>query len=424
VTVENTMDRFNALRSVLAGQDMTFLAGVPYVYHCHHYNLFHDQTIDDALGEKMGEKVRFQAARAACGDLLRKVGAALNTDTPAERISLATALLPWMGQGKLSISASATGGEATGSHLHYGFAWKEKYGARVKRDEPADAFAGGFAAAAVEYAFDLPAGSVSSIEDQCVALRDLHCHFLLRVSESGGEVSPVNEQVVAARIGNTFGGLQEDTVAAIADGLRGFVRGVAGDERGVVAAFGVFVTMHLASYYNHTVFEAIHYLEKEQPAVAPVAEALFREAGQVCVFNTFGNMLLSPEWEGMVGAPTGDPLELLTHSCAIARGLGFGHWTVHELTPGKRLVLRAPADYESPFYLQRYGNSTKPRCYFLQGSALAMMVLAHSVPWAERPKLTQELYLKLFRGRVPWTMEQTQCPTRGDALTEVVVTAR
>jgi hypothetical protein len=424
MTQESPVESLNTLRSVLAGQDMTFLAGVPYVYHCHHYNLFHDQTIDDALGEQLGAEVRFAAARAATGELLAALSAATGADTPAERIALASRILPWMGHGRLELAATATGGEATGSFLHYAFTWREKYGSRVKRDEPADAFAGGFAAAAVENAFRLPPGSIDAVEDQCLALRDGGCHFRLQAATPSPPLVRVDEEAVALRIGATLEGLDEARVAAIADGLRGFLRGVAGDDRGVIAAFGVFVTMHLSNYYNQTVFEAIHHIERTSPGAVPAGEALLREAGQVCVFNTFGNLLLSPEWEGMVGSPTGDPLELLTYSCAIARGLGFGHWSVHEFEPGRRLVLRAPADYESPFYLARYGQSPKPRCYFLQGSALAMMVMAHSVPWSSRPELTPELYQSLFRGKLPWVMEQTRCPTRGDALSEIVVTAR
>jgi hypothetical protein len=424
MTQESPVDSLNALRSVLDGQDMTFLAGVPYVYHCHHYNLFHDQTIDDALGEDHGARIRFAAARAASSELLAGLSAATGADTPAERIALATRVLPWMGHGRIEISATASGGEATGTFLHYAFTWREKYGTRVKRDEPADAFAAGFAAAAVENAFRLPAGSIGAFEDKCFALRDSNCHFMLTPATPSPALVRIDQEAVATHLGPTFGGIEEAKIAAIADGLRGFVRGVAGDERGVIAAFGVFVTMHLSNYYNHTIFEAIHHIEREIPSAIPAGEALLREAGQACVFNTFGNMLLSPEWEGMVGAPTGDPLELLTYSCAIARGFGFGHWSVHEFEPGRRLVLRAPADYESPFYLARYGKSTKPRCYFLQGSALAMMVLAHSVPWKSRPQLTSEFYQSLFRGKLPWVMEQTQCPTRGDALSEIVVTAR
>lgn len=414
------MERVNGLRSLLPSQDLTFLAGVPYVYHCHHYNLFHDQTIDDALGEELGTKVRTRAAHNAARELLQAIAERLGAETPIERVQLAQNLFAWMGHGTLKLDVEATGGRAEGSYLHYGYSWTEKYGARVRRVHPADAFAAGFAAAATELAWNLPAGSITAVEEKCLVLRDSGCSFQLRPSTPFEAPRRVDQAAVEPHVAPSFGGLEEETISAIADGLRGFLSGVRGDQRGLVQAFSVFVTAHLSNYYSETIYEAVHQLEKSQPGSVSVAESLFREAGQVCVFNTFGNILLSPEWEGMVGAPTGDPMNTLTGCCAIARGLGFGHWTLHAFSP-KELVLRASCNYEAPFYLSRYGKSDKARCYIFQGAALAMMVLAMKVKWTEQPKLTQDFYISLFRGKIPWKVRQTQCQTRGDAIAEVTV---
>ena len=201
------------------------------------------------------------------------------------------------------------------------------------------------------------------------------------------------------------------------------MRAVQGDERGLVAAFNVFVTAHLPGYYNETVYEAVHHIERTAPAGVPAAEALMREAGQVCVFNTFGNVLLSPEWEGLVGAPSGVPTDMMSFCTAIARGLGFGHWLVHEYEPRKRLVLQATSNYEVPFYRTRYGVAKKPRSYFVQGAALAMMLLCENVKFTERPQLTNAYYIDLFRGKPRYRVEQTRCMMRGDTLSEYVVDA-
>src|SRR4029078_9238036 len=100
------------LRELLAEQSLTFLAGIPYVYHCHHYNLFHDQTIDDALGEELGTRVRTVAARNAFRELLSALVVDLNADTPVERLQMATYLFSWMGHGTLKLSVDETGGHA------------------------------------------------------------------------------------------------------------------------------------------------------------------------------------------------------------------------------------------------------------------------------------------------------------------------
>jgi hypothetical protein len=411
------------LRELLAEQSLTFLAGIPYVYHCHHYNLFHDQTIDDALGETEGARVRTTAAHTAFRELLGAVFAAAGATTPAERISLATEVFAWMGHGRISLDVSASGGRARSPSLHYGFAWREKYGSRVKRSEPCDAVAAGFASAATELAFGLAWDGITAKEHKCLATRDAECELTLETATSQLASPPIDEATVRRYVVPPIRGVDEDRIAAITAGLLEFMRGVQGDERGLVAAFNVFVTAHLPSYYNETVYETVHRIERTQAGSVPAIEALMREAGQVCVFNTFGNVLLSPEWEGLVGAPTGVPSDVMSFCTAIARGLGFGHWLVGSYEPRKRLVLRATSNYEVPFYRSRYGLAKKPRSYFVQGAALAMMLLAETVKWTERPQLTNEYYIELFRGKPRYHVEQTQCMMRGDAISEYVVDA-
>jgi len=418
------MDPTAAARTLVPGQDLTFMEGVQYVYHCHHYNLFHDQTIDDALGEEEGLEVRTKAAHSAFAQLFGALAAATKPETDAERLQIAQTVFPWMGHGNLSFDLNGKDGRVEGEHLHYGYTWKEKYGKKVRRLFPADAVASGSAAAASELAMEQSTGSLRATETACIAMRDPRCQFEVTETEVANLQHDVGLAEATPHMGATFGGLDEERVSEIAGGLQGFVKGVAGDDRGLVQAFGIYITMHLSSYYNETAFEMMRIVQENHPERVALAEGLLREAGHVCVFNTFGNILMSPEWEGMVGPLSSRVEDLVPFCCSIARGLGFGHWTVAELEPDKRLVLRAPCDYESPFFLARYGQSEVPRCYFFQGAALAFMVLAHMVKWDARPELTQDLYNRLFRsGRLPWKVEQTRCPTRGDDYAEAVVTA-
>lgn len=410
-------------RGTFHEHSLTFLAQVPYVYHCHHYNLFHDQTIDDALGEDEGTLVRTIAARNAARELIDGICVRAGATTPVERIQVAAEIFAWMGQGKLDLALDENGGTLRSSSLHYGYAWVEKYGKKVKRDFPCDAVAAGFAAAALEIAYDLPAGSTTAHETQCLAKRDHQCEA--RIVRGPATESPirVDESAIRQLIGAPLAGQDEERISAIARGLLEFMRGVRGDERGLIAAFNVFVTAHMSNYYNETVYETVHRVERSSPASVSAIEALMREAGQVCVYNTFGNVLLSPEWEGLVGKLSGDPRDTISFCLAIARGLGFGHWLLGEYEPGKRLVVRCSSNYEAPFYTQRYGKSEKPRAYLVQGASLAMMVLAERVKWTEGAKITNQGYIDLFRGKVPYRIEQTQCQTKGDPISEFVVTA-
>lgn len=412
-------------RAYAAEHDLMFLAGAPVVYHCHHFNLFLDQTIDDAVGSKDGQLLRIAAAHEFARDLIERAVTRVRADTPAERIQVAQQIFKAMGHGTLSMQTDASGGTARGAFTHYGYTWKEKYGSVVRRRLGADAMAAGFVAAATEVAYDLAPGSLVASETSCIALKHDHCDFSLTRADKpatfGAIVGPEEHRSVAQP---PVAGLFEDKVAAIAAGLRDFTAGVSGDERGLVQAFGVFVTMHLAGYYNRISYDAVRSIETRAPALVGDVEGLLRESGHVCVFNTFGGILLSPEWDGMVGAPGEDPTDVIVGCTAIARALGFGHWYVHEYDPRKQLVIRATSTYESGFYHTRFGRSDRPREYFLQGAVLAFMQLAHRVSWTKRPAFTPEFYNSLFKGEIPCRMQQTKSLQCGDPYSEVVVTTK
>lgn len=415
------MDAIAKIRTYDERLGLSFLGDAPYVFHCHHYNLFHDQSIDDVLGEERGAAVRTAAARDAFRQLFISLFEAARAFTPAERIHLAQETFAAMGQGKASIEVGTEGpGTISGTHLHYGFSWKEKYGEQVRRFDPVDGVTAGMGLAAIELARRIQPGALVAAESRCVALRDAACE--IRVDR--GEGAPPGKVLTRASVLGSppLEGLWESYIRPIVGQLVPFLAAVSGDERGLIPAFNVFVTAHVSNYYNATIFEAMHELERTGAAVASAGEELFVEAGHVCVFNTFGNILLSPEWEALMGPPPDDPEAITAYNVAIARSLGFGHWLVPEMEVGKRLVLQTTTNYEAPFYLERYGPSDRPRCYVTRGAAIAFAVLAHRVRWSERPRLDQTFYASLFRGDgLGWRAEVTQDQACGDPITEIVV---
>ena len=415
---------FQSHRSVRDDLDLMFFAGAPAVHHCHHFNLFLDQTIDDALGTREGVAVRFRAAREASRQLLTALIEREGATTPAERLALAGEAFAAMGHGRLQILADANGGTATGEFLHYGFSWLEKYGQIVRRTQPADAFASGFAAAAIEVAFDVEPETMEAQETHCIATRDGRCMFTLEPGAPATALPAVGEAECERHSKPADTGKNEQKIAEIAAGLRDFTAGAWGDDRGLLEAFGVYVTLHLPGYYNRISYDACHHVRESSPQILPALIDLLRESGHVCVFNTFGGILSSPEWEGMVGSLQGDVEEIVTGCCAIGRALGFGHWTIADLEPGRRLVLRSTSSYETPFYATRYGTAPFPCEFFFQGAALAIMQLAHRVDWKNGPKFTQELYQELFRGEMHWELEPTSSLACGGDRNEAVVTAK
>lgn len=406
--------------SLLEAHDLAFINGSPTVYHCHHYNLFFDQTVDDAVGVDRGIEVRTQAAYEASSQFLNALISSMPPTTPEERLEIASSVFSSMGHGKLDLQVGPDGGTVYGYNLHYSFAWKEKYGAHIKRQHPADAFAAGFIAAATEAAYGLPFGSVECNEAGCLAMGHERCQFDVVPSGQTRSAFGVTKEDILGTIPKSFKGLHEDHISKVADGLRDFLASVSGDNRGLVEAFGVLVTQQLSNYYNHCTSRSLDIIQSEKPEAIEVARELFRECGHQCGFHTFGGILSSPEWEALVGPLTGDPMEIITGSLAISRALGFGHWSLESYEPNKSLIFRSPATYESVYRKAAYPLGDSGCCYLYQGATLAVMQLAHRLNWNEKPVLSNNLYLELRQG-VPWTVDESHCVAKGNAMCRVVV---
>ncbi len=404
--------------------DLKFLGQAPVVYHCHHFNLFLDQTIDDALGEG-GATLRRNAARQAAAELLASITGDPRA-TPVERLEVAKQTFAAMGHGRLNLSVNEHGGEATSTSLHYGLTWREKYGRQVRRLAPADEFGGGFSAAATAVAFGRSPDDLGVREVECMAQRHERCRFEIRDAVHPlPPLPPVDPTTSKAHLGMPVSGLREEEIATITDGLNTFLGGVKPDDRGLVEAFGVYVTLHLANYYNRISFDALEEVRRQRPELTETFEDLLRESGHVCVFNTFGGILSSPEWEGLVGPPPDDPETIVVWCLAIARALGFGRWSLETFDRGQQLAVKTPVNYEVPYFRIRHHAADGPPEYFFQGAVAAIMQLAHGVRWTEGPQFTQAFYQELFvDDELPWSIEQTHSAALHDPYSRVVVTKR
>ncbi len=398
-----------------------YLGDTPAVFHCHHFNLFLDQTIEDALGAHDATRLRMMASRDASYQLLSDIGNQQGLETPEERMDMARGLFAAMGHGTLSFQTSAFGGIAQGNPLHYGYSWCEKYGQKLQRMHPTDPVAAGFAAAATAYAFKLPVNTVTATETQCVSLKSDQCQFVISGGQDTASSLTVDRIDTLDRLKPIEDALYEDEINALADGLREFTSGTLNDERGLIQGFGVIIASHMSNYYNRISYGALDHINQTNPALRPILIELLRECGHVCVFQTFGGILVSPEWESLAGPLSGEPRDTLVACCAIARGLGFGQWSIGEYVPNERLVHRAPATYESAYYRTLYDPTDHGTCFTFHGAAQAIMRMMYDVPWLDKPELSPEFYASLFKGKIPWKAEETRCLGMGDDCDEMVV---
>lgn len=380
-------------------QYLASIAGEPHVFHCHHYNCFLQKTIADQAALVDVKPLLSNAATEVALAELKGLKADAAT---------AQALFQQLGFGLLDLSkVSAQGGAATVSGSHYGLGWLSKFG---KAAEPVCFFAAGFVEAAARQLY----GTAFTVkETACIASGANACRFELSPggraavppSVGMGKLTPFAPRPAMA----TRPTVNEGAIIQACGGLP-----LAGNAEGRVDAFGVSLTRHYANYYNLVSYRFDKEMESlAGEAAATAARLLLVEAGQVCAFHTFGGIMESAEWEGLIKPMLSSTEDWIFGMLSVVNALGWGRWSVAALDPGQRLELVVDGSYESNGYLAAFGESTTPRCYLCTGATSGIMNLVYHADIMSRPALTPQLYEKTFRDGRFFTAREVECRTMG-----------
>ncbi|WP_437597919.1 hypothetical protein WMF28_35030 [Sorangium sp. So ce590] len=394
------------------------------IVHSHHYALFLEQTIYDALGgESRG--VRRQAAFEATHALLGPLYAARHGASPREKLELAAELFAAMGQGCLRFELSAEGGMVQAEALFHGTSFLAKYGGRIQNRMVVDAFASGYCSAAASLAFPSDWGRLDADEVTCVARGDVACAFLLtRRSERPRFGEALTRAVIeSSRVSWEPESGPEARAQRAGLAMLEELGALRSDERGLIPAYGVNLAVLPVGYLEQKTFDTVHLIERRSPELVPVFEALVREAAQTGAFHLLGGMLASASFEAVCGPVGRDQHERLEQLLGLARALGWGALSAPEFQPGRVLVLRAPITHESAYYAMRHGPTARARLLFQQGTALAIMQLLHRVDFGTERPIDAETYGGLFKIGTRFRVQETKSPLRGDDACEVRVEA-
>lgn len=203
--------------------------------------------------------------------------------------------------------------------------------------------------------------------------------------------------------------VDNDAIVAAVSGL-----GLAGNEEGLIPAFGLYLTFHYADYYNRISFETLHAAKARGEKAFVDAHAALIEAGHVCAFNTFGGVMVSQEWDAVVG-PMLERREDWVHGIVgVINTMGWGAWKVDALEPDARLRISIANSYESKGYLGMYGRSrVGPTCLLATGGVAGIMNLLYHGDITKRPALTGEYYEKLFHGGGQFRAREIECRALG-----------
>ncbi len=196
--------------------------------------------------------------------------------------------------------------------------------------------------------------------------------------------------------------IDEKTIIEAVSGL-----GIAGDEEGMIPAFGLYLTRHMADYYNRISYAAAR--KMAGTGLEDDARYLLMEAGHVCAFNTFGGIMKSAEWEAVVKPMIETREDWILGMTAIVNAFGWGRWKVEELVPGESLRISIRDSYEATGWLRDYPESDVPRCYLACGGVAGLMNLLYVGDITAGPELNEANYVELFKGGERFEAEETSC---------------
>jgi len=384
-----------------ADRYLASIAGEPHVFHCHHYNCFLQKSITDQSALLDVKSLLTDAAAEVVYSELTHLNAQSDT---------AQVLFGQLGFGVLDASAlTPQGGNATVKGSHYALGWLSKFG---KSSAPVCFFNAGFIEAAARQKFG---AAFKCVETACVANGAAACTY---------EVKPGGRPSLPASVGlgkltdyaprpakATQTSVDESAIIQACGGLP-----LAGTAEGKIDAFGVALTRQYSNYYNLISYR----FDQQMAAVAgeaatTAARMLLVEAGQVCAFHTFGGIMESAEWEGLIKPMIKTTEDWVYGMVSVVNALGWGRWSVAALEPGQRLELVVDGSYESNGYLAAFGSSTTPRCHLATGGTSGLMNLIYHANIMSRPALTPALYEKTFAEGRFFVAREVECRTMGAA---------
>lgn len=202
---------------------------------------------------------------------------------------------------------------------------------------------------------------------------------------------------------------------------------LAGNEDGLIPAFGLYLSRHYADFYNASSFETVRYIEAHEPAAITETETGLIEAGMLCAFYTFGGIMLSQEWEAVVMPMVDSDDDWVLGIIGVVNSFGWGKWTIEDFVPGERLEISIDNSYESAGWLARYSNnnqakSQRPRCYLVQGGCAGIMNLLYQGNIRQSPNLTADYFKEAFYNPNSFRCEEIACRTMGDESCRFITT--
>jgi len=386
----------------------------PMILHCHHYNVFLQKSIE-ASNEYID-------AEGILTDSAQEVSYSIFSDyfkqgdfSVSEKLKTIESLHSCCGFGTLEMSnVTADGGNVNSPSNHYVEGWLSKFGARKEDESGAAFFTAGFIAGAMDAAFEKELGYYCSKQTHCKTKKDLTNSFEITIiNKKGLKESPKEGAFQTFEMQNN----NESNIDYL--GVRTALTSMDFDgdsEDGLISVFGVMLTRMFANYYVLISSKFLFEMDAKMGEMGSIiATELLIEAGHVCAFNTFGGIMESAEWNGLIKPMIQTKEDWVHGIVACLNSLGWGGLFIKELIPNEKLVLEVVSGYESNSFLKNHNENetNKPMSLFKTGAVAGIMNLIYHGDISENPELNEEYYTKIFKSEGKFTGKQIQCRLNG-----------
>lgn len=386
----------------------------PAIFHCNHYNCFLQAVLLDTLDYiPEVEAVLMDCAQEISYHQFSQFFS-IEILKPKERKKIIEDYFRFAGFGLVDLGeVNQNGGVVITDSDHYGISWKGKFGISKK---PVSYFTSGFLAGAVEAIYGASLGTYFTTQQSCISKGDRNSLF--RISKRNSKRILVPSQGEGRY--TTYAQNQPDGTGVDYSSIREALTLMpieGSPTNGLIDAFGVLLTRHYANYYCNISYSFLNLYEKKMGLKGKeIATKLLTEAGHICAFNTFGGIMQSNEWNGLIKPMLKSGDDWIHGIVAVVNAFGWGFWEIDEFIPNERLRLKISSGYEANSFLARFGKSLDPVSFLATGGAAGLMNLIYVLDLPKKVPVTldEEQYKIIHSNTGFFTAKQLKCRAMGD----------
>lgn len=415
------MGGIGALRSRGEHSRLAALSGVPVMWAGAPFWIALDTVVSDALGHDRASQLRLELARDLARTIVVRSAPTVGAGSGPPMLQLARGLSVALGEGRISIESDGRRRRGVAQAPTVGTVWRAN--SPVDAAAPADGYLAGWLAAGIELALRRDPNTIGAREVRCVATGAPRCEFdFVRTDPMPPRSIPLLPDVDL--LCEDPHDESEFEIASLASRTINWLESQRADADGRIQPLGVPWIVRPAAWAALLARAAIQTVEDEAPDAVSALLALLRECAIRAVIGDVGRVIVSDWWEAIAGGLPVGARTATVHSLAVARAFGWGRWTLAELEPERRLVLRVPASPVAAVLRAGEGTTDVSRDWFASGVAEAIGRLVLGMAWSDDHDVPVERVLDRVHDRDELVTEVSTCITAGaDATTIVVETA-